>query len=390
MPVEGSAAGLNLHIVRNAVTHDSRVLKTSRSVAESGLFSAVEIAGFHEPGLAEEQMLDTRRLWRVRLRSRGLPKNLFAQVIKMAEWRWRLIDRYHRAPLRLIHCNDLEPLPIAVRLKRLTGAKLVYDAHELETERAGQHGIRQRLARATERHYLPWVDAIISVSPSICSWYEHAYPGTRVALVRNVPERPVRPIQAVDLRHRFAVPAQSLLFIYLGGVGKGRGVDNMLAAFADITVPHHLLVLGDGPMSDVVANAAIACPRIHALPAVPPDQVLAYASGADVGLSLIEDVSLSYRYCLPNKLFECVIAGLPVLVSDLPDQAQFVRDHGAGWITPNDVSAIVERLRTLDRRELARVSAGLDERCQALGWQHEASRLLDLYQSLLGVTASTS
>lgn len=375
--------GVNLHIVRNSVTHDSRVLKETATLLAYSKFAEVAIAGFQESGLAENEDIEGRYLWRVPLASRGLPKDLFSQLLKYAEWRWRLIRKYRDTPLSVIHCHDLEPLPIAVRLKRLTGAKLVYDAHELETERSGLRGVRQILARLTERRCMNWVDAVITVSPSIRDWYLHAYPGVPVMLVRNVPERPRSAVIPVDLRTRFNIPADDLLFIYLGGLGHGRGIENMLTAFGTPQVTHHLLVMGNGTLREKVLAAGAACPRIHYLPAVPPDQVLAHAAGADIGISLIEDVSLSYRYCLPNKLFESVLAGLPVLVSDLPDQAAFVAAYRAGWVTPSDISSVIASLVSIDRDKWSKARNGLAERSCDLGWHNEATALLSLYDSLV-------
>ena len=382
MIMDAHSKQTNLHIVRNAATHDSRVLKETATLRDLGLFSSVEIAGFHEPGHAEHEDLDGRKLWRVVLHSRGLPRDLLSQSVKFAEWRWRLVDRYRHAPLTVIHCHDLEPLPIAVRLKRLTGARLVYDAHELETERTGLRGMRQALARLTERRCMKWVDAMITVSPSIRDWYAHKYPGVPVALVRNVPDRPEAGIVPVALRGKLDVPDDALLFIYLGGLGRGRGIENMLAAFGADKVRHHLLVMGSGALRNQVEAAGRQCPRIHYLPPVPPDRVLAYASGADVGISLIEDVSLSYRYCLPNKLFESVLSGLPVLVSDLPDQRRFVDEYRAGWVTGPDVTSITDSLSAIDRAAWSSVKTGLAARSGDLGWHHEAAALAGLYESL--------
>ena len=92
--------------------------------------------------------------------------------------------------MRVVHCLDVEPLPIGVRLKQLTGAKLVYDAHELETERTHLKKLRKRIVRVSERRCKPYVDAMITVSPSIQNWYRERFPRVPVSLVRNVPTRP--------------------------------------------------------------------------------------------------------------------------------------------------------------------------------------------------------
>lgn len=378
-----SQIGLNLHIVRNPVSYDSRVLKETATLRDLGRFAAVEIAGFHEHGYTEHEDLDGRALWRVILASRRLPKNLAGQAIKFAEWRHHLVAHYRNRPLAVIHCHDLDPLPIAVRLKRLTGAHLVYDAHELETEQSATWSLRKGLMRRTERRCMPWVDAMITVSPSIRDWYMRTYPGLAISLVRNVPERPPDPIGPANLRDRLGVPNDALLFLYLGGLAGGRGIENMLAAFAAPGIVHHLLVLGNGPLRGAVELACARCSRLHYLPAVPPDKVLAHAAGADVGISMAEDTCLNNRYCLPNKLFESLIVGLPMLVSDLPDQRHLVESYRAGWTCTPDVTSIVAALTAIDRGGWTAVRTSLAERTRELGWHHEAAILTELYDSLL-------
>lgn len=374
--------GVNLHIVRNTVSNDSRVLKETEALQRSGCFSRIDIAGFHKPGYAEHEDFDGRALWRVKLKTRPLPKDIVSQALKFTEWQNRIVMHYRSQNLTAVHCHDLEPLPIAVRLKKLTGARLVYDAHELETERNGLKGLRKSLARHTENRNLKWIDAMITVSPSIQRWYAQQVPDLPVELVRNIPQRRHIAASPKDLRGRFSVSDDALLFIYLGGLARGRGIENMLAAFSDASIEHHLLLMGDGPLAGASRAAAETCDRIHYLPPVPPADVLAHAAGADVGISLIQDTCLSYRYCLPNKLFESVLAGLPVLVSDLPDQRQFVERYQAGWITSPETPAIIDSLRMITRDTWQQTRQGLAQRGQELDWQNEAARLIQLYDRL--------
>lgn len=368
---------MNLHLVRNPVAHDSRVLKETQSLLD--VVKRLEICGFHEPGYELEETLGNRVVRRIQLITRRLPKDIVSQSVKYVEWYARIVHRYRRMPLKVIHCHDLEPLPIAVKLKQLTGARLIYDAHELETEAQGSHGFRQELARWLERRLIPKVDAMITVSPSIRDWYQQRYPAVPVCLVRNIPDMPRQAIIPRSLRTQLKVQGDALLFIYLGGLVTGRSIESVLKAFADERVRHHVLFMGNGPLKTSVETAAQDCKRIHYMPPVPPVEVLSYAAGADVGLCPIEDTCLSNRYCLPNKLFESLLGGLPVLVSDLPDQANIVRSHKAGWVIPNNPEAMTTFLSNLSADEGRSLRSGLLERVSDLRWQNEARILLNIY-----------
>jgi len=373
---------INLHLVGNPVAHDSRVLKETASLAGSGLFEQVRVLGL-AAGKARSASEGARLIEEVALRSRPLPKSLFFQSLKFMEWRWRLLRESRGLPVGVVHCHDLLPLPIAVRLKRRTGARLVYDAHELETERVGLRGLRRALARRTERRLMRHVDALVTVSPSIVEWYRARYPQVEVVLVRNVPERAEQAAAVEPLRARLGVPDDAVLFISIGSFVRGRGIERVLEAFSGPAVRHHVVFMGFGVLAEQIDAAAASCPRIHRIPAVAPSEVLRFAAGADVGLSLIEDSSLSYRYCLPNKVFESLVAGVPVLCSNLPDQADLVRSHEGGWTVGASLDALVQRLSEISIEEVRRFRADLPNRVSELGWDREAEELIDLYRRLL-------
>lgn len=382
MAGEGAVSTI-LHIVRNTVTHDSRVLKETGSILRRFPKRKLVIAGFHGKNCLEQELIGERLVARRRLATRLLPKDLFSQSLKYIEWRHRLINAYSHEPLQIIHCHDLEPLWIAVGLKKKTGAKLIYDAHELETERSSSRGIRRALSRFQEKYLMPYVDNLITVSPSILDWYAQRYPSTHMSLVRNIPQNINSNVPALPLRTELGVPDQALLFLYLGGIGKGRGVETILEGFSSKEVKHHVLFMGSGPLLGQVKSYAQRCHRIHYQPPVVPDEVIAYARGADVGLCMYEDICLNHRYCLPNKLFESVLSGLPVLASNLPDQAKIVRDHQAGWVIPQNGAALKEFLCQLDAFAAKQIRLGLADRVKDLRWENEERVLLDIYERLL-------
>lgn len=372
-----------LNIVRNSVIHDSRVLKETGSILNRFPEKELVIAGFHEPGLALQEMIGARRVRRWRLTTRSLPKDLCSQMIKYIEWRHRLINAYSREPLQIIHCHDLEPLWIAVDLKMKTRAKLVYDAHELETERNGSRGIRRALSRFQEKYLMPYVDHLITVSPSIRDWYAQRYPNKPISLVRNIPQVVGSRSNSVALRKSLQIPDKALLFLYLGALNKGRGIEAILQGFEGPGVRHHVLFMGSGPFVSKIKSYSGRCRRIHYLPPVQPNEVISYARGADVGLCLTEDSCLNHRYCLPNKLFEYLLSGLPVVASNLPDKAQIIRDYKGGWVIEPNATALTQFLEHLDPLQARQLRSGLLNRVADLRWENEARILLDVYEGLL-------
>lgn len=375
---------INLHIALNSITGDSRILKETQSIVETNLFDEVEIAGIINNEDLPNETLGECRISRFALMSRGLPKDLFNQGVKYLEWHWRVVQSYANKPLAVIHCHDSEPLAIGIHLKQLTGAKLVYDAHELETERTGLRGMRQTIVRLQEKLLWPYIDALITVSPSIKAWYQSHYTAVPTALLRNIPNRP-RSISPKPLRQQFQVPDYALLFLYFGNLSEGRGIELSLKAFQSEKVPHHLLFMGEGYLKDQILSAQKSCPRIHWLSPVPHYEVLNYASGADVGMSLIEEVSLNKRYVLPNKLFESLLGGIPVLASALPDQSEIIKTYNAGWLMTPSVETLINWLTDITPIEVNKLRHGLQERVNKLTWQQESEQLVNLYKQILNI-----
>jgi len=374
-----------LHLVRNNFVSDSRILKETRSLVESGVVGELEVVALGDGQLPEHETLGPgRSVWRVPLATRArLPKDLASQTVKYAEWAARIVKRHAGRRWDVIHCHDLSPLPIAVALQKRTGARLVYDAHELETEMMGLTGVRQRLARQVERRLMPRVDALITVSPSIVQWYGAHYPGLDVTLVRNIPNRPPASAAPYPWRHELGVPDGARLFIYVGNLARGRGIPFLLQVFQRPDCRHHLLFMGSGALAREVEAARAVCPRIHLQPPVPLHEVVPRVAGADIGLSLVEDACLSYRYSLPNKLFECLQGGVPVMVNDLPDQGAIVRDTGAGWIATQSLPAFAAVLDGIDEADFQRKRAAARQAAETLDWSHEARQLIGVYRRLL-------
>jgi glycosyltransferase involved in cell wall biosynthesis len=128
-----------------------------------------------------------------------------------------------------------------------------------------------------------------------------------------------------------------------------------------------------------VEDHAQRFPNIHLHQAVPHDEVVKFVREADCGLCLIEDVSLSDRLCLPNKLFEYAFAGVPILASRLPEIARVVQQYDLGACCDNDADSIEAAVLKIEREGLVRPVADLTE----LSWDTQAKRLQEAYRQLL-------
>ncbi|MBF4323133.1 glycosyltransferase, partial [Vibrio anguillarum] len=210
-------------------------------------------------------------------------------------------------------------------LKKLFKVKLVYDAHELETEKNGLNGFRQRISKYIESLFIRSCDLIIVVGENIADWYANAYKIERPLVVKNSPRFRLQAKKNL-FRERLGILPNQKILLYQGGLMKGRGVQLILDAFKERKDSHVVAVfMGYGDLTTEVEQAAKNHQNIFYFPAVSPNVVLDYTASADIGISLIENTCLSYYFCMPNKLFEYAMAGIPVIVSDMKEMAEAVQ-----------------------------------------------------------------
>jgi glycosyltransferase involved in cell wall biosynthesis len=372
-----------LHVVLNDFRNDSRVLKECTSLRAHGY--EVLVAALHGPGLPSREEVSGFEVRRIALWSSRLPKGKVAGVCRRIELLLRIALGCRGNDV--LHCHDLEALPIGVvmKLASLWSARLIYDAHEYESNQSpGQSERRTRALQAIERVLIRAVDHTITVSPSIAREYVRLYGVPEPAVVLNCP--PLQdPVPASRFRERFGIAESQSIFLYQGRLTVGRGVEETVQAFEAMPDDSRVIVfMGYGPLDGFVQEAARRSTRIFWHPAVHPDELISFTASADVGLCLIEDSCLSYRYCLPNKLFEYIMAGIPVIASDLPEMRRVVKEEGVGALVADfRPDAIAGAIRACLRSDIeaGRRASGLARLKYC--WERQESTLLGIYEGSL-------
>ena len=281
---------------------------------------------------------------------------------------------------RLVHCHDTPLLPAAVLLAWLCRAKVIYDAHELESDKNGQTALVSRGTYLLEKVSWGGVDGFVTVSGSIMRWYESRFARKESELVLNSPVIGAIAGQAERRFHqKYGIPEEQLVFVYLGLFVPGRGVEKLLEVFSSQGVQAHIVFVGRGPLRAMIERSAQGNPRVHVHGAVPHDQVVPLVKSADYGVCLVEKVSLSDYYSLPNKLFEYAFAGVPVLASNFPDMQELVERFSLGACTADDEASITQAVMRLQASGRQRVTTDL----APLGWAAQADHLRGLYRRVL-------
>ncbi|MBN1338010.1 MAG: glycosyltransferase family 4 protein [Bacteroidales bacterium] len=367
-------------IVLNSFTNDSRVLKEAMSLINFGFF--VEVVALHEPGLSVSEINREVHVKRMVLRTRPWPRKAFFQVFKYIEFLYKTVFLYKS--FDIIHCHDLGTLPVGVLIKLLFNRKvrLVYDAHEHETERSyNQNPWLKKIKRFTERRLIRYTDEVITVSESIATDYQRLYKISKPVLIYNCP-RYAKPRKGNLFREMFAIPANTEIFLYQGAFGYGRGIEVIIDTFIELT-DRAVVFLGYGEMSDKIIKASELHSNIFYHKAVDYEILQSFTSSADWGLVYIENVSLSYNYCLPNKLFEYIFAGLPVIVTPLKELSDFVNTYSVGIIsdgfTPDDLMKAIQKTKWVNKNDYTN---HFEEVLQKYNWEEQEKKLKQIYGGL--------
>jgi glycosyltransferase involved in cell wall biosynthesis len=295
-------------------------------------------------------------------------------------------------PTDVYHAHDFNALPATYVAARLKGKPLVYDAHELPlAELSIKARWVQVLSRRVLRHIVPRCAAVISVSPPIIQVLQEEYHASRPVLVRNIPW--YQPAQRGDMLHqRLNLPTQTRILLFQGYLGADRALDLLVRAARYLSSSAVIVLLGP-PRQEVVQEleALIAsegvAEQVRIVPPVPYAELLRWTASADLGLALFRpEHSLNVRWCLPNKLFEYIMAGLPVLASPLDAVCDLLETAQVGRVvedmTPEGIAAAMNELlaNPLLLQQMHRNALELAR--DSLCWEQERQHLLDLYAQL--------
>lgn len=296
----------------------------------------------------------------------------------------------------VLHAHDLNTIPAALIVNQLTGIPVIYDSHELFLERnlgSGSRRIDQAVWGVVERRGIGHCAAVISVSESICRTLERQYGLERVELVRNV-QRYVPPPEGESsrLQDSLRLPSSTDIGIYAGGIMRHRGLEALVdsAAHLERSV---FVIMGYATdesyldsLRERAAKRGVLGRTLFFHPAVPSEEVVPMVSSAKLGLVPTENICLSYYYEASNKIFHCMMAGVPLAMSDHPEKRLLVERHGIGVLfdetgPPERIAAQVEDfLDDRDRYEDAKRSCL--EAARLLNWEHEEQTIRRIYRQL--------
>ena len=299
-------------------------------------------------------------------------------------------------PADLVHGMAYMGIPIALGLARRDRARTIYDARDIYLDAgnlARLSGPMRWLVARAERGWARRVDRVITVNRPYAEVMASRWGVDLPLIVMNCSYRYVPPSPRERRFHdALGLGPATRVVVYQGGFSRDRGIEQLIAAIPDVPGAT-LVLLGYGTLQAelerVVAYPATGG-RVRILAAVPPTELLDWIASADVIAMPIQPTTLNHRLTTPNKLFEALAAGVPVVASDLPGMAPIVRETGCGiLVDPTDPAAIAAALRDVLATPADEMSAWR-ARCAAAArdsynWERQMDGLLAEYSRLTGL-----
>jgi glycosyltransferase involved in cell wall biosynthesis len=279
--------------------------------------------------------------------------------------------------------NDWNTLPLAAWLARERGGIYGYDTHEFAVEEyAERYSWRlwhRPMVRVLEAEFIRGAAVVSTVSDSIAGELNRLYVLPRqCGVVRNTPYFQPLPFRPTDAAIRV---------LYHGLVAPGRGLEAAIASVPYWRSDFELTIRGPGNTRYIESlrrhiRALNLTDRVRLLPPVPMTELIGKAASFDIGLFALPGTSRHNRFALPNKLFEYIMAGLALCVSNLPEMAQLVTHYRVGiTFDAAEPRAIAAAINTLDKISIDRHKRASLLAARTLCWERESGMMVSAYEA---------
>lgn len=411
-------------VVKNRLSNDARVKKEMKALSGDGW--RVTVIAMPEKGEPEEEIRDGIRIIRPPVYSRGkqqlrekvaqvsprgdpslkarmvrsIRKNrfrrFFADLQRDIPWEMKLRRAAIQSGADVYHANDLDTLDICGRAADRNRAKLVYDSHELWLESSrfliATNPLNGMRLKRIERKYASRADAVIAVTPLRGREMGRMYPGMkRLSIIENAPEKLHELPGKGTLRRMADIGENEVIALYQGVLCPERGLEELIeaASMAGSTGVKFVVIGMDawnGTLQEMAARAGLS-DRIAFLPPVPSEKLPEITVDADMGFILFRNTCLNHFYSLPNKLYEYMMAGVPVIASGFPEMQRVINETGCGiTVDPESPSEIFSAVKSLaenpEERKLM-ADAGRKSAMEKYNWEPQREKLIRLYREIM-------
>ncbi len=276
--------------------------------------------------------------------------------------------------------NDTDTLLANFLVSKIRSKKLVFDAHELfpEVPEVTNRAFVKSVWTKLESYIFPKLKYAYTVCDSIAQHYKELY-GINMEVIRNVPYR-----KAITTKNQLDFGDKKII-LYQGAVNIGRGLEWVIDAMPLIDNAI-LVIIGKGDIyHDLIkkVHRMHLRDKVHFLGKIKPRELPAYTQSADLGLCLLEENGLSYYYSLPNRIFDFMNSGVPILATDFPEINRIVATNSTGkLISHYEPEYLAEVIKETIDSQTEEDKERLKNLSKNFCWELEEQKLLAIFESL--------
>jgi len=301
-----------------------------------------------------------------------------------AEYNIRLFFLLLSRPADLLVSNDLDTLLPNYLVHKVKRIPIVYDSHEYFTatpELVDRPKV-QRIWKRIEKSIVPKLKNCITVNASIANLFEQEY-RVPFRIVRNIPRRWEN--DEIPSRSVLELPQDKKIVLLQGsGINVHRGAEEAVEAmqYLDNVL---LLIVGSGdvlPLLKKKVNELSLQNKVKFIPRQTPEKLAGYTANSDLGLTIDKDTNINYRFSLPNKLFDYIYAGLPVLATPLVELKKIIEQYEIGdFIENHDPEHIASTIKSMlqDENRMAFYRKNTLKAAAELNWETERETLIEIF-----------
>ena len=307
-------------------------------------------------------------------------------VMQYAEFNYKLFVKLLFCKTDYFLANDLDVLIPNYLIGKLRRKFLFYDTHEYFTgvpELKDSH-LKRKTWKAIENYIFPKLKVVYTVNNSVKNKYFEEY-GNEISVVRNVPV--TKPKESGVLPTKWK--NKTILLLQGAGINEGRGGLQLLEAMKILPDKYLLLFIGSGTQWNMIKQKRIEWKlenRVDMIEKLPPSELQKFTGLAHIGFSLDSFEDLNCLYNLPNKIFDYMHAGVPIIATSIPEVKLILDKYQCGiFIQSNDANTIAMAINTMmDNEESYQVfKVNCEKAAKELCWENESKKLEMIYKPYL-------
>ncbi len=304
-----------------------------------------------------------------------------------AEFQLRLFFLLAFKKADVLFSNDLDTLLPNYFISKIKKTIVVYDTHELfcEVPELKNKTLKKRIWKTIEQLIFPKLKYVFTVNDSIASIYHNEY-RVPVHVVRNVPFLSKQQTDFKITKTNLGITDDKKIIVLQGaGINADRGAEEAVQAMQYVNNVV-LLIIGGGDVIDTLKQMTIDLKLQHKITFInklPFEQLVQYTKIADIGISLDKDTNMNYHYSLPNKLFDYIHAGVPVIASDLVEVRTIINQYHIGTIIKNHSPEHIAEIFTNtlnDTETLLKWKQNTAKAIAELNWEMEERKIISVFE----------